>query len=132
MTLSEKAAYIRGLAEGLDLDADRKEVRVINELIELVSIMAIDLEDVSEDLTSVIDMVEEIDEDLMYVEEEVYGDDEEDFGDEFYEIACPNCDEVVVLDEEMLLGGDVVCPSCGEKIEIEIDTCECGCGSDEE
>ena len=62
----------------------------------------------------------------MKVEEELYGDMENMFSDDVYEIVCPNCQETVVLDEEMLIGGDVICPGCGEKIEIEIDTCDCG------
>ena len=126
MNLSEKAAYIKGLAEGLDLEADKKEVRVIKELLELVTEMANDVEGMADDLTDLYDAVEEMDEDLMFVEEEVFGDGESDFGDDVYEITCPNCQENVILDEEMLISGDVVCSACGEKIEIEIDTCDCG------
>lgn len=129
MNLSEKAAYIRGLAEGLDLEADKKETRVIKEMLELLSEMASDVEDMAADLTELYDAVEEIDEDLSYVEEEVYGEFEHDFDDDAYEITCPACHESVVLSEETLMGGDVVCPNCGEKIEIEIDACDC-CGHD--
>ncbi|MFV0413410.1 MAG: CD1247 N-terminal domain-containing protein [Oscillospiraceae bacterium] len=126
MNLSEKAAYIKGLAEGLDLEADKKEVRVIKELLELVGEMASDIEDVSADLSELYDAVEEIDEDLSFVEEEVYGDGEhEHFSEEMYEITCPACGETVSLDEEKLMDGDVICPACGEKIEIELDACDC-------
>ena len=126
MNLAEKAAYIRGLAEGLDLEAEKKEVRVIKELLDLVSEMAGDVDDIGADLTDLYDAVEQIDEDLTMVEEEVFGDVLGDMGDEMYEIICPNCQEVVHLDEERLIAGDVVCPGCGEKIEIEIDGCDCG------
>ncbi len=121
MSLAEKAAYIRGLAEGLDLEADKKEVRVIKELLELVSEMAGDVDDIGADLTDLYDAVEEIDEDLTLLEEEMFGDVSSEMGEEMYEIICPNCQEVVHLDEESLIAGDVVCPGCGEKIEIEID-----------
>lgn len=132
MSLAEKAAYIRGLAEGLDLEADKKEVRVIKELLDLVSEMAGDVDDIGADLTDLYDAVEQIDEDLTMVEEEVFGDVLGDMGDEMYEIICPNCQEVVHLDEERLIAGDVVCPGCGEKIEIEIDGCDCGHDHDHE
>lgn len=132
MTLSEKAAYIKGLAEGLDLEADKKESRVIKEMLELISEMASDVEDIGADLTDLYDAVEEIDHDLMHVEEELYGDMDDTFGEDVYEITCPSCSETVVLDEEMLISGDVVCPVCGEKIEIEIDMCECGCSHDDD
>lgn len=131
MTLSEKAAYIRGLADGLELDADKKEARVIKEMLELMCEMASDVEDMGADLTELYDAVEEIDEDLSMVEEEVYSELGGHFDDDEYEITCPNCENTVVLSEDMLLGGDVVCPNCGEKIEIEIDACEC-CGHDHE
>ncbi|MGD9560213.1 MAG: CD1247 N-terminal domain-containing protein [Oscillospiraceae bacterium] len=126
MNLSEKAAYIKGLAEGLELDTDKKEARVIKEMLELLGEMASDVEEIGADLGELCDAVEEIDEDLAYVEEEVFGDIGGDFGDELYEITCPNCQEIVRLDEEMLFSGDVVCPGCGEKIELEIDACDCG------
>lgn len=126
MTLSEKAAYIRGLMEGLDLEADKKETRVIKEMLELLSEMASDVEDIGNDLTDLYDAVEEIDEDLGYVEEEVFGEFSEDFSDEMYEISCPACGETVALSEDMLFSGDVACPACGEKIEIEFDDCDCG------
>lgn len=127
MNLSEKAAYIKGLAEGLDLEADKKETRVIKEMLELLGEMASDVEDIGADLTDLYDAVEEIDQDLGEVEEELFGEGCSDFGDDVYEVECPNCKDIVVLDEESLLAGDVVCPGCGEKIEIEIDDCDCGC-----
>lgn len=130
MTLSEKAAYIRGLADGLELEADKKESRIIKEMLELLGEMASDVEDIGEDLTDLYAAVEEIDEDLSYVEEEVYGGDLSHFEEDEYEITCPTCQETVVCSEEMLLGGDVKCPNCGEKIEIELDACDCGCGHD--
>ena len=131
MNLSEKAAYIKGLAEGLDLDADKKETRVINEIIELLTEMTSDMADMDAGMAELYGAVEQIDEDLSFVEEEMFGEFDEDFSEEMYEITCPNCEEAVQLDEEMLIGGDVVCPACGEKIEIEIDACDC-CGHDHE
>lgn len=127
MTLSEKAAYIKGLAEGLDLDTDKKEARVIKEMLELLSEMASDVEDIGADLTDLYDAVEQIDEDLMMVEDELLSDGCGCSEDDVYEITCPNCGESVILDEEMLISGDVVCSNCGEKIEIEIDACDFGC-----
>ena len=125
MNLTEKAAYIKGLAEGLELDADKKEVRVLKELLELVSEMATDVEDIGADMVELYDAFEELDRDLGVVEEEVFGDMEDLFAEDEYEIVCPNCQETVVLNEEMLISGDVICPGCGEKIEIEIDACDC-------
>ncbi len=124
MTLSERAAYIKGLAEGLELSSDKKEIRVIKEMMELMSEMASDVEDLGMGVKELYDAVEQLDEDLDIVEGEVFGEVQEDYVEEMYEITCPHCDQTVQLDEEVLLGGDVICCMCGEKIEIEIDECE--------
>ena len=34
MTISEKVAYIKGLAEGMELDTDSKEGKIINAIID--------------------------------------------------------------------------------------------------
>lgn len=128
MNLSEKAAYLKGLAEGLDLESNKKEGRVLKEVLELLGEMASDIEDIAADLTDLYDVVDEMDEDLNFIAEEVYGVDH-DFDEDMYEITCPNCQEIVTLSEDMLIGDDVICPACGEKIEIELDACDC-CGHD--
>lgn len=132
MSLVEKAAYIKGLADGLDLKPEKKETRIINEMLNLLTEMAGDVDNIGADLTDLYEAMEQIDEDLSFVEEELFGEMEGDLHDELYEIICPNCQETVHLDEDMLLGGDVICPVCGEKIEIEIDTCDCGHHHEEE
>lgn len=129
MNLSERAAYIRGLAEGLDLESEKKEVRVINEMLNLLSEMATVIGENETDLDILYDAVEQIDEDLEFLEDEVYGTGDSIFGEDIYEITCPNCGDIVRLDEEMLLSNDVECPGCGEKIEIELDACDCDCCS---
>ena len=45
MTLNEKIAYIKGLANGLSLDEKKPEVKVINEILELLEDMAIQEEE---------------------------------------------------------------------------------------
>ena len=40
MNMTEKVAYIRGLMEGLELDASKKEVKVLNALVEVLDDMA--------------------------------------------------------------------------------------------
>ena len=43
MNLTERIAYIRGLAEGLKLDESKDEVKVINAIIDLLEDMAYDV-----------------------------------------------------------------------------------------
>ena len=44
-----------------------------------------------------------------------------------YEITCPNCGEVVCMDEDMLFSPDCACPNCGTSFEIELDEEDCDC-----
>ena len=141
MNLSERIAYIRGLAEGLGLDNDKDEVKVINAIIDLLEDMAYDVQDMEDIVDDVCDQVDEIDEDLSELEEEFYGcdddcccDDDEDFDDDdvYYEVTCGKCGETITVDEDILLEGEITCPNCGELLEFDFteleDECECGCG----
>ena len=134
MTLNEKAAYIKGLADGLELDAKSKEGKIIAALLDLVTDMAQSVTDLEEDVEYLNDYIEEIDEDLGEVEEILVEDDCDcdcddcdcdcddcdcdcDLEDEdFFEIDCPSCGETVCFDET-IDPEDLVCPACGEKFE---------------
>ena len=50
------------------------------------------------------------------------GDGEEDAedGPVQYEVTCPACGATSVVDEEALLDGDPVCPSCGKPLDFEV------------
>ena len=134
MTITEKAAYIKGLAEGLELDNSTKEGKLLTAIIDMVSDMAEDITDIAEDVEYLEEYIEELDEDLGGLEEYVYelddefecdGDceccddedcecccDEED--DEYFECECPSCGETVCFDSE-LDPENLLCPACGEK-----------------
>ena len=141
MNLSERIAYIRGLAEGLGLDNDKDEVKVINAIIDLLEDMAYDVQDMEDIVDDVCNQVDEIDEDLGELEEEVYGecdcccdDEDEDFDDDdvYYEVTCGKCGETITVDEDILLEGEIECPKCGELLEFDFsdlgdDECDCGC-----
>ena len=134
MTLNEKAAYIKGLADGLDLDKTTKEGKLIAALIDIVGELTDAIYDIDEDLDTLNDYIEEIDEDLGSVEELLYDCDDEDddfecdgdcdycdedcdFGDDdFFEIECPSCGEVVCFDGT-IDPEELACPACGEKFE---------------
>lgn len=144
MTNTEKVAYIRGLAEGLELDTDKKEVKVLNAIIDLLDDLALSVSEVEDNMNDIADQVDAVDEDLGSLEEDFYGeedeeddedDDEEDGEDDedgecYYEVTCPNCHETICLSEEIINDGEMDCPNCGEKLEFELDDedeCQHGC-----
>lgn len=142
MNLTERIAYIRGLAEGLKLDQSKDEVKVINAIIDLLEDMAYDVVDMEDIVDDVCSQVDEIDEDLAEVEEEVYGedyeddwyddyddDDEDDFDpfdddEAYYEVTCPECGETTIVDEDALIEGELDCPYCGTEIEFDFSELE--------
>ena len=133
MDLTEKIAYIKGLAEGLSLDETKPEVKVINAIIDLLDDITYDVQDMEELYDELSGQVDEIDQDLADVEDEVFGEDDddddyydddfdEDFDDEdnpFYEVTCSSCGEKINVSEEVLLEGEINCPNCGELLEFD-------------
>lgn len=137
MTISEKVAYLKGLAEGLAIDTEKskegKLIGVIIDILEEVGLSIEDLEQVTDDLGEELDAVSD---DLADVEDDLYGDeDDEDYDDEdeFFQVECPNCGETLEIDEAVLDAGVIQCPSCQQKFALDLyddDECGCGCGCD--
>ena len=134
MTNTEKVAYIRGLAEGLELDDSKKEVKVLNAIIDLLDDLAMSLADLEDGYSDMADQLDAVDEDLGSLEDDFYGDDEDDEDDEdtcYYEVTCPNCHETICLSEDIIEDSQMDCPNCGETLEFDIDECDddgCDCG----
>ena len=148
MTISEKAAYLKGFMEGLELDTEKPEGKMIEKIVDLLGDVAKRLTDVEETTIAISDELDEIEEDLDAIEdyildeEEDYDDDEDDFedwddeddfedegfdyGDEdsiIYEVKCA-CGEIINFDEETLEEGSIICPDCGETLEFSFDDVE--------
>ena len=141
MDICEKIAYIKGLAEGLDLDTTTKEGKILNAIIDLLGDITEEICDIEEGCDELCEQIDAVDEDLANLEELIYGDDEDDCDcdcddccdcdDEVYEIECPACNDVIYLDADMLEEEGMVCPNCGTDLEFDFD-CDCECGCHEE
>lgn len=82
--LFEKIAYIKGLAEGLDIKDDTKEGKLFMALIDIIEEMAESMEEIVEEQDDVNEYLDLLDEDLSVIEEEIFGDlDEFDDEDDF-------------------------------------------------
>ena len=146
MTLSEKTAYLRGLVDGSELDESKKEVKILNNILEILEDMAMSIEDLEVVTDDLQEQVDTLDEDLADVEDELYGEDDCDCDccdDECdcddcceYFVTCPTCGDEIYLDEEIIADGEIECPGCGETLEFDLDACDddcCwGCHADEE
>ena len=145
MTISEKAAYLKGLMDGLELDTEKAEGKMIASIVELLGDVTKKLTDVEDTTIAISDELDEIEEDLDAIEDFIldeeddydafddeddydFDDDDEydegfDYGDEdstIYEVKCV-CGEIIDFDEETLEQGSMVCPNCGETLEFSLD-----------
>lgn len=128
MTLFEKAAYLRGLADGVDFDKTTPEGKILAALLDLVTDIADEVEAINEDIVDLQDYLEEVDEDLADVEdfldEECDGDcencdcegdcDDCEFGDYDCDCDCDCCGDDDDCDCDGFFAVD--CPACGEAI----------------
>lgn len=145
MTVSEKVAYLKGLAEGLKLDTETKEGKLISAIIDTLADIADELDELNENALDLGEEIDAISDDLADVEEVLFGDDDEDDDDDddcccddddcccddddcccgddacAYEVTCPSCGEDIVIDEADLEKGVISCPKCSEKLEFEFD-----------
>lgn len=136
MTISEKVAYIKGMFDGMELDTEKsKEAKLISSIIDVLEEVSLSIEDLEEEVEVLNEGLEAVSDDLEEVEELVYDeDDDEDYDDEddFFEVSCPNCDEDLVIDSDVLDAGFIQCPNCQEKFAIDLSDEECGCGEEDE
>ena len=146
MTINEKAAYLKGLMEGLQLDTEKAEGKMIAAMVELLGDMTKKLTDIEDTTIAISDELDEIEEDLDAIEDYILDEEDEDedwddeddydfddeeefeeegfdFGDEdsiIYEVKCA-CGNIINFDEETLEAGSIVCDQCGELLEFSLE-----------
>ena len=104
MTVTEKAAYLRGLFEGLDLEEKKDETKLFKAMLDVIDDLAMTVSDLEDELALVSEQLDAVDEDLDDLEQYVYEEDECDCcGDEvLYEVECPSCGNTICINESML------------------------------
>ena len=151
MTISEKSAYLKGLMDGLKLDTESNEGKMIAAIVDLLGDMSKRMVDIEDTTIAISDELDEIEEDLDAIEDVIMDEDDEDdwdeyeddedyydpddeedeeepeegfdFGDEDSTIYEVECacGNVIDFDEEVLESGSIVCPNCGETLEFTFD-----------
>ena len=141
MTISEKSAYLKGLMDGLDMDTDKAEGKMISAIVDLLCDVTKKLTNVEDTTIAISDELDQIEEDLDAIEDFILDEDEDDddyeddfedddfddegfdFGDEdsiIYEVKCA-CGNIIDFDEETLEAGSIVCDQCGETLEFSFE-----------
>ena len=145
MTIAEKSAYLKGLMDGLKLNTETDEGKMIAAIVDLLGDVTKRVTDIEETTIAISDELDEIEEDLDAIEDYILDEEDEDFdwddededdwdededyeegfdfGDEdstIYEVECA-CGEIINFDEEILEQGSMVCPNCGETLEFSLE-----------
>lgn len=132
MTITEKVAYLKGLAEGLALDEAKPETKIIKAMMDVLDDIALTVSDLEDGMDLLSEQLDAVDEDLDELEGYVYEDLDDcccddccdDDEEEYYDVECPSCGEVICVDRDILEEGSINCPKCNELLEFEID-CDC-------
>ncbi len=157
MNLTEKAAYLKGLMDGLKIDDSTNEGKVLLALYDLVSDIANAVEEIDQDVDDIVEFCNVLDEDLANIENDLYEDEDDDYDEDYcddcdcdccdddcdccdccdcdddcYEVVCPTCGDTIELTLEMVEEGSIECPGCGEFLEFDIEEeCDCDCGCED-
>lgn len=125
MGISEKVAYLKGLMEGMNLNADSNEGKLFLAIDDVLDEIALEVEDLTDEVMELGDGLDVISDDLGDVEDIVYDEDEDDYEDEeddeeeCYATTCPECEEEIFFDDSVLEDGKVECPNCGATLEFD-------------
>ena len=144
MEITEKVAYLKGLAEGMALNTEKKEGKLLAAIIDVLEDIALELSDIEDAQEELGEGLDAVSDDLEDVEDLLYGEDDEDDEDSEYELddlgededcyatTCPTCEESIYFDESVLEDGEVICPNCGEKLEFDLESLDEDDGEDGE
>lgn len=126
--LRERVSYLQGLAEGLAVDSDGREGKLLAQVIAVLGEMAGELERLGQAQQDLEEYVSALDESIGELEEDYYGEEPEEEADEeedddeeegYIEVECPKCHEKVYFEEDVLddhVVTEITCPQCGEVV----------------
>lgn len=125
--ISEKVAYLQGLAEGLKISGETPEGKLLSEIINVLG-------SISDEIEAIDDAQDELYDKVFELEDAVYGEEDDDEcymeecdEDDEFSIECPTCNEEFFLSyEDLESEEDITCPYCGQDIELDL-SCDGDC-----
>ncbi|MBQ9757238.1 MAG: hypothetical protein IJW15_02315 [Clostridia bacterium] len=124
--LTNRAAYLKGLADGMKLDTEKNEGKLLSEIIDFLSDIAVEIESLDAEQGFLADQIEDLDEEVEVIGNEVFDEYYDAEDDDEFEICCQGCGEEIIVSSEDLMDGEILCPTCGATIEFDFD-CDCDC-----
>ncbi|MDL2281096.1 AraC family transcriptional regulator [Selenomonadales bacterium OttesenSCG-928-I06] len=111
--LREKVDYLQGLTKSLNMSQPSPESKLLFNIVNVLDTFAEEVDNVNSSQTELLEYIESVDNDLTYLEEEIYADEYETsdnppvfIDDEYLEITCPHCHGSVALETDFLLEDD--------------------------
>ena len=132
--ITNKASYLKGLADGMKLDTNTDEGKLLSAIIDAIGDIAAEIESFESETDFIADKLDDLEDVVEVIGDTVFGEDDDE--NDLYEIKCDNCGQEIELtgeDLDDLFDENIECPNCGEKIELDlegIDDCDCGCDHD--
>ena len=90
------------------------------ELLETIEKLERRVTALEEELGTLAEQMDEIEDTVGELAEDLYSDDEE----ELFDVQCPGCGELIQVDLGILQEGSIDCPGCDEVLEFEFG-CDC-------
>ncbi len=133
--LTDRVSYIKGLAEGMKLETETAEGKILAKVLELLEEMAKEHDALVDSVEELNEYVESIDEDLSDIEETLFEDEDDDDecdcdcgscgchcddaeeDDRVVQYACPHCGEEMTFEVDNFdFDEDYLCPNCHEPL----------------
>ena len=140
MTINEKSAYLKGLMDGLNMNTETDEGKMIAAIVGLLgdltkkvtniedTTIAIsdELDEIEEDLDAIEDAIMDVEEDIVAIEEYLDEDEDLDEDDDSWEGWDEDDEEGFDFGDEDSIIYEVECPVCGEIVNFDEETLEEG------
>lgn len=125
--ITDRTSYLRGLAEGLNIDKEKAENKLMLEMLNVMDEMAQKILELDGDMDELDEYVASMESDLSDVEDILFADGDEDgledadaYGEDGsgeIDVTCPHCGKEFTIEAtEINFDDDVVCPACGKSI----------------
>ena len=125
MTISEKSAYLKGLMDGLELNKESDEGKMIAAIVDLLGDLTRKVTDIEDTTIAISDELDEIEEDLDAIEDFIMDEEEDDYDEyddeDWDDEEEGDCEEGFDFGDEDTTIYEVECPVCGEVLEFSLD-----------
>jgi hypothetical protein len=116
--ISEQISYLSGLCEGLNITEGSPQGKVLLAIIDVLEALHDEISQVEIDLLECQNQLEEMDDQLCYMEEYIA---DQGISEDIIELECAKCGEELYFDADILEDEDsieIICPTCQEVVYI--------------